>query len=513
MEYIQQEVLPPEIPENAQFAYYSEPTFAEGNNNLLASALRPKLGLQEALTGFKLGNVKLPSAEADDAIRMHSVRALAHDYFVPVEEALDLYNKIDCAIKDGYLNRLKDGEQYQQQLQTLSMAINKNSNGYLLEDNRASRNNSFILFGDTGSGKQMALDRCLRFYPQVIWHPKTDVCQVVYLRVDLAGIETPMEYCILFLQALEQAIGKVIFKKDVAVPNNEVAALLKLKSLVQTYQVGIIVIESFESLATWSSAKRERVLKHFLSLGKSVPILYSGTPDGLESLVLEMPWMNSALSMGSIRWDPLGRYHDEDEHALRWSLFTKRLWKQQCLKAGHNELTQDLLDEWYAASQGVIKLAMNFFCLCQLEAIQSGEEQITVELMKRVKKKEFLPLEIALSAYATDNAMMLGVLKGAANTGSPRVGNNQIEKKAIAPPSKKRSRKNKPKTEDSEFQMPRGFKKLPKKDWGSLPENDMRYIFARSNGATFYEDLKAKGMVLTMEDLMGDGQFSSAIYR
>ncbi len=510
MNFIQPEFLSPEIPPSAQVAEYTNYSFSQTHQNIFVDALIPSLNAQELRDGLRVGNINLPDTSSDDSIRKLAIRALVHDYFVPVPEVMDLYEKMDCAIKDGYKHRMNGKDQYQTQLMNLSQALNKKGNKIEVQSTYSARSNSFLLHGNTGNGKTMVLDRCLRFYPQVIWHPKVAQCQIVYLRIDLAGIETPLEYCALFLESLEKALGSMKYNHEVEVSKNVSAVLLKIQSLVQTYNVGITVVDSIESLADWSDANRTRLLKHFRSLGQLIPILYSGTTDVLNSVALEVPWLHSALSFGSVHWDPLGNLHiDENERVNRWRLFTNLLWKRQCLREAPNELTSELSNEWFDACQGVIKLAINFFSLCQLEAIASGEEKITLTLMKRVRYKESKPLEFALKAYESNDISMLSIMKGVtALKRSKKKSMSSIMPSTIDKPKHARRKKK----EDSEFKMPAGFKKVPKKDWSKLPENDLRYIFSKSNGANFYQDLKSKGLVLTMEDLMGNGQFSSSIH-
>jgi hypothetical protein len=508
MEYHRQTLLIPQVPPNSWDAMYAEPSSLFYCNNRLIDALRPALSAKGLKNCLNEGNAKLPESKAEDGIRKQALRAFVNEYFIPPQEILDLYDKIDGAIKDGYKNKGSNNRNYQQQLINLSSAMKNNEMPWRDNTQQATRINSVFVYGGTGSGKSSATQRCLSFYPQVIWHKSMNQCQIVHLTVDLSGVQTPLEYCELFLKALENVLGPEKYGNEVDVSRNVSAALLKIESLVLTYNVGILVIDSLESINDWNDPNKVRLLKHFRALGKVIPILYCGNTDVFDSVALDMPWLFSAISFGSIHWDPLKRFDKTSSDAqLRWSLFTKRLWKQQCLRNATNGLTEEIRTAWYEASQGVMQLAVSFYSMCQIEAINSGEEQITAELMYRVRRKESKPIEHALKAYKNNDVAMLSILKGADRT-IVEGNKGKATKAMVKTTTKKRKQANSKNEQPSQHQMPPGFKKTPKKDWGKLPESDLRYKFSKCEKGKFYDELKSSGLVLTMQDLMGNGQFS-----
>jgi len=509
MEDYRQTLLIPEVPPKSWDAKYTEPSSPFYSNNHLIDTLRPALSAKGLKNCLNEGNVKLPESKAEDGIRKQALRAFVNEYFIPPQEILDLYDKIDGAIKDGYKNKGSNNRNYQQQLINLSSAMKNNEMAWSDHTQQAARMNSLFVYGGTGSGKTTATQRCLSFYPQVVWHKGMNLCQIVHLTVDLSGIETPLEYCALFLKALENALGPEKYGYEVEVSRNISAALLKIESLVVTYNVGILVVDSLESINDWNDTNKVRLLKHFRALGKMLPILYCGNTDVFDSVALDMPWLLSAISFGCIHWDPLKRFDKASSEAqLRWSLFTKRLWKLQCLRNATNELTEELKTIWYEACQGVMQIAVSFYSMCQIEAINSGEEKITTELMHRVRYKELMPIEHALVAYKNNDAALLTLLKGADRTVTNKGINNTTKGALLKPAKKKRLGKNN-KEQRSQNKMPVGFKKTPKKDWGKLPKSDLRYKFAKCEKGKFYDELESSGLVLTMKDLMGNGQFSN----
>ncbi|PAJ75965.1 hypothetical protein CJF42_02775 [Pseudoalteromonas sp. NBT06-2] len=500
MENHRQSLLIPEIPPKALDAVYVDSKSPYYNNNLFIDSLRPALGAVGLKNCLTSGNRNLPDVNSGNGIRKQAIRALVNEYFVPVHEVLDLYDKIDCAIKDGYKSRGSNSQSYQQQLVNFSCAMKNNELGWRDHTQQTSRENSFFVYSEAGSKRLEAIQRCLHTNPQVLWHNKIHQCQIVHLTVDLSGIQTPLEYCAVFLKALEDALGPEKYAYEVEVSGNVSAAFLKIESLVLTYNVGILVVESLDSINDWQESNKVRILKHFHSLGKSLPIVYSATTDVFNSVALDMPWMLSALSLGSIYWDPLKHTEKTSKEAqLRWSLFTKRLWKQQCLRSSTVPLTEEIKAVWYDACQGIVQLAMNFFSLCQIEAISSGEEVITVELMRRVRRKESKPLELMLMAYKNNDLGLLSIIKGA--------GSFDVKSNPMKTLQKKKLTKDK-KVQPSSNQMPPDFKKIPKKDWCKLPEDDLRYKFAMCEKGKFYQLLKSNGLVLSMQDLMGNVQLS-----
>ncbi|QAS59591.1 hypothetical protein [Clostridium septicum] len=59
------------------------------------------------------------------------------------------------------------------------------------------------------------------------------------------------------------------------------------------------------------------------------------------------------------------------------------MWQYQYTKY-HTELTKEISDLVYYESQGIIDIAIKIFSMAQIQAISTGEEEISVDIIKRL---------------------------------------------------------------------------------------------------------------------------------
>jgi hypothetical protein len=497
MDFYEGNLISAEVPPSAYI--YSQPEGVDDTacNQRFLNSLRPELSDEVFKRSLNLADKAFPEPNGNDEKRKQWVQNLVHDFFIIAPECKKLYEKIDCAIKQGYLQRLPSQVSKQQQ-RNLLISLRDEDTVWSAIDYGSQRNNCILLYGAPSTGKSMTVNRCLNLYNQVVWHENIGQCQITYLKIDLSKAGSVIEYCHRFLESLSSALGSVKFQQEVVVPRNETAALLKIESLVLTYNVGIISIDSLDHLLTWKSAHQQRLLTHFCSLGTCVSVLYTARTEVLHSPVIVNSRLLAALTVGSIYWDPLGiAGGDEAEIGERWHFFTKGLWKQQCLKDHDIELSSELKQVWFDACKGIIKYAVFLFVQSQIEAISRGEERISIEIMTDVAANELHIFKNDIMFSSINEEQVLG--------GQNTVDlNNQSTSGAEFPKRKK-------KKVAFKNVMPEGFKKVPKKDWLSLPEDDLRHTFAAVGGKNIYESLKLKKLILTNEELFGSVQFPKTI--
>jgi hypothetical protein len=491
-----------EIPPQAHIIKYDGKDGVGLNQNRLIDVLRPELTDKSLKHSLKLQATTLPDSSANAEERKLAVQCLGDTFFVGTAEVQEVYEKIDRAIKLGYSNRMGPKQISELQQQNLLLAMQDGSISWTdtIDENNTSL--CIMIIGGAGTGKSVTVERSLKLYHQVYWHEETGEAQIVYLTIDLAKTHTLLGYCALFLKKLSSALGPKKFDLEVNVPTNVTVALLKIESLVLTYNIGILNIDSLDNLANWKKEHQSRLLTHFYSLGSIVPIVYTGRTNILymDSIRNDDSRLLSSLSLGSIYWDPLQiQATNPKERDDRWKQFTKSLWKQQCLRNQGNELTPELQQEWFKACKGVIKFAVHIFVNCQIEAIQNGEERITVELMQSIANRDLKPFKSLLALSKVNEEQILGSVPKLESSKS-------MEDKKTRTPARK---KNEPALVGNG--MPEGFKRVPKKDWKGLPETDLRHTFAMADGKNMHEHLKMKKLILTDKELLGGAQFPPPI--
>jgi energy-coupling factor transporter ATP-binding protein EcfA2 len=498
MDFYEGSLISAEVPPSAYI--YSQPEGFDDTacNQIFLNSLRPELSDKVFKRSLNLAGEAFPEPNDNDESRKQWAQSLVHNFYVITPEIKELYEKVDRAIKQGYRQRLPLQVSKRQQ-QNLLISMKNEDTVWSEVDEESHRNNCILLLGPRGSGKSVTTDRIFNLYNQVIWHESTSECQITYLKIDLSRAGSVIEYCHRFLESLSAALGSAKFQQEVDVPRNETAALYKIDSLVLTYNVGIIRVDSLDHVLTWKSAHQQRLLTHFCSLGARVPILYTARTEILHSPVIVASRLFSSLTIGSIYLDPFKIFGgDEDETRERWQFFTKGLWKQQCLKNHEQKLSSELKQVWFDECKGIIKYAVLLFVHSQIEAIRLGEERISIEIMRDVAAKELQIFNYELMTSSVNEEQILG--KSTVDA---------IEQSKVKVSSHNR-KKNK-KEVSVENAMPDGFTKVPKKDWLSLPEDDLRHTFLSVGGKNIYEALKLKKLILTNGELFGSVQFPKTI--
>lgn len=440
----------------------------ETSGNDFVDILEPTLDAEAILARLKNVNLVKATAEDCDYKRKLSCQSLLDDFFMPVPEIATLQNQLDLSIKSRYRNTPVKNQIHAVQSSNLSKAI-RGENGVVdcTTPIKMCRNIA-ALIGPKGSGKSAAVERCLSFHRQSIWHEKINQLQIVYLKVELKGITHPLEYCARVLEALEQAIGSEKYKHEVNVAPNVTAAYMKIRSLMSTYNVGYLVFDSLESTLNWKLNERQKLFSHLSGLAEITPVLLVSSAKLYEI---------NDICLETFTWDPLKAFgNDTAEKDDRWNRFTKRLWKQNCLKQQSIELTDEMKNIWFVASKGVIGIAVRFFAKCQLEAIILGEECISPDLMRRVQ-----------SHYFSHHKSFLSGLK---------------KPESDKPETKRRTRKalKRSKASNPEAEQREDFERVPKKDWDKLPKDDLRYLVSQQKDGNNYLALKNAGLVLPLGD-------------
>lgn len=463
----------------------------KSQSEALADSIRPLLDKYGFKASLKLDKPKLPSCDDSDESRILAIQHLAKTLYVPTPELKILNDKIHTMIKLSYKNRSDTKSINEQQQEIFKHSLTGSEIPWIDAHSRTTESNSLLLVGPKGFGKSEAIHRCLSLHSQVLWHESSHQCQIVHLKIDLARAHSVIDYCKFFLAELESALGEQKYIEEVQVPRCSVTALHRIEALLATYHVGVIVIDSLESIATWQLKAQYQLLTHFYSVNINTPIVYVGREDILEIKSIAASRVMDNLQSGSMYWDPLYVMTDQIEKIdKRWHSFTKYLWKYHCLKNHVQDLCPELRRLWFDACQGNTKLAMFIFTQSQLEAIRTKKECITVDIMRSVFTRELRPI-MPKHIYTQGN-----------EDPKPSKPANISEGKRIG-------------TEKSNFAsggdiqtisdntMPIGFKRVSKKSWKDLPDTDLRHLFAVCEGKQMLSHLKLKNLVLSDKVLLG----------
>src|SRR5699024_9016886 len=89
-----------------------------------------------------------------------------------------------------------------------------------------------------------------------------------------------------------------------------------------------------------------------------------------------------------------------------WKLFLEGMWKYQWTKE-ETLFNEEISSVFYDECQGIADIAVKLYMMVQLRAISSGEEKITIDLIKTVSHEELKMIQPMLSALKTNNYQKL----------------------------------------------------------------------------------------------------------
>lgn len=473
------ETIPPK-------AWRAEDTIStdDTTGNQFVDVLRDTLDMGSLKAHFKNDQVIKATAEDKDSRRKSSIQSLIDSFYVSVPEIVDLYDRLDLTIKSGYQNKAPIRNKGRVLSNNLMLAMGGSPHVWHDDTAVQKRREITAIVGPKNCGKTAAIERCLSLYPQVVWHGKLSRVQVVYLKVELKGASNLLEYCARFLEALELALGRDKFDEEVKVAPSVCAAFMKMRSLLTTYNVGTLIIDSLESTQNWPTDKRELLFEHLAGLADIIPVVMLSSDVDCYDI--------NEISSEKLTWDPLCAFASENEELSdRWSRFTARLWKFNCLKKQDVELNKELKEIWFNACKGVVGIAVRFYARCLHEAINTGMESISKELMLRVQKKYFSQHRSFFSDIAREKRC-------------------DKSAKPLPLPASKPKRRKMPKLESMQR---KDFSRISKSQWKTLPEDDLRYIASQQKEDNYYLMLKEVGLVLPIGDFTLHDKFPQTLSR
>ncbi|WP_227430301.1 AAA family ATPase [Psychrobacter sp. I-STPA6b] len=368
----------------------------------LPSILEPKQVAQ-----YLKGSVDFNQSDcqASSSIRAHLISQMMGQFFQPINRHIDLERKLSVMIREGYVGRNPTDGSLNTHLQ----------NGYerlmLGEDNAVrfptvtSTARSLAFIGCSGSGKTTTLNKILSTYPQVIYHPKFNFTQIVYLRVDCPHDGSLKSLCLHFFRAIDQALDSN-YEQKYALKRHSVETLLNLMRQISNHHaIGLLVIDEIQHLSVNKSGGAEKMLNFFVTLVNTVglPVVMVGTPKARFIFEGDLRSARRGAGFGSVFWEQMAKeanmtLSDGRVYKSEWNSFTDNLWKYQWLKKADIILSDNIRECWYELSQGILDIVVKLFVLAQFRAIDSGLERITVKLLQTTYDEDLKPIHPMIEA-------------------------------------------------------------------------------------------------------------------
>jgi ABC-type dipeptide/oligopeptide/nickel transport system ATPase component len=374
-------------------AVYGDPGLEEYRNNPLVAALPPIMephDLREKLEKFPV--IHDEEQTLPNAVRVHAVARLLHDFFQPLSVHVALESKISLLMRVGYKGRNPNTGDYYEHLQNGYERLVKGDPEAFTFQSTASTAQSLAFIGCSGCGKSTALEVIQRTYPKAIFHPDYNITQIPYLKLDCPHDGTLKSLCFSFFKEIDGILGTDYANRYGNKRVNIDVLLNRMAQIASLHAVGVLIIDELQHLKIAKSGGIEKMLNFIVTLVNTigVSVIMVGTPWARRFFESDLRSARRAAGFGSLLWDRM-------PNDRQWRSFVKRLWRYQWLR--QQPLSPaDISDQLYDLSQGVIDIVVKLFALAQHRAIMTGVEQITPALLRQVYDDELIPVHPMLDA-------------------------------------------------------------------------------------------------------------------
>lgn len=384
----------------AKNAEYIDQILPEYNDNLLIKALPPIMSPEEVESKLQyFPTYKDSERNLDMHLRFHIIDRL-YDFFQPMNQHLEVENKISRAIRRGYLSRNPANPDYVSVINGIRIAIdNKDPNFSNLRPVSIPAS-GFAIIGYSGVGKTTTVEKILSWYPQVILHDMKENkvfsdFQISWMKLDCPHDGSIKGLCTSFFIEYDKLLGARTYKDFASGSHTTTNVMVpQMGLLAWRNHLGLLVIDEIQNLSTDKSGGSDKMLKFFVSLANNIgiPILLIGTNKALPILRRELrEARRSGGQQGPLFWENL------QEKDIWWQILMKGLWKHQWTKK-IVPLTPEMTHLFYKHSQGIVDIAVKLFAMAQYIAIRERKEIITEDIVKKAAAEGLILVKPMLDA-------------------------------------------------------------------------------------------------------------------
>ncbi|MFH6955279.1 AAA family ATPase [Pseudoalteromonas sp. XMcav1-K] len=373
--------------------------------NPLIEAIEPALSLQCFASDLTHRVISEDCAEISDFERELSVELVDLTYTVH-PELYTLYKTILKNILTGYLHR-----------NPLSVEMKAEQHKASVEKSyqiSASMNLSkcISIIGVPGTGKTLAVRKCLSLLPKVLKHTQYKdqrlmLDQIVFVEFQAPVTKTRRGFVLSFFNAIDEAIGTKYYDewkgKSIAIP----VLIQEAKKIALNHSLGMVFIDEVQRCASNDCNKDDYSTLEFIddffnSVG--VPLIVAGTPKARPLFNTTMSTTRRLSSSRKFNFDPI----KDDLESLKndepsyWDIFLKGFYYPSLLN-GEFEFDVPFMRRVYELTAGLPAMTARLMRLSYEQAIESGEEVLSIELLEEVYQDQFDLIHNALLSLATGN--------------------------------------------------------------------------------------------------------------
>ncbi|AWK50554.1 hypothetical protein DIC82_05665 [Clostridium beijerinckii] len=394
---------------NARYIEQTEPTF-QGNE--LIEALPPERDVEKCFEGLYRPPVFSTIERGESkTYRINAIFRLMN-YITPVLKNFEIDKLLSIVIRHGYVSKRIKSPEYIKELKKHSDLLNseymkmKNSLNCIC-DSSLSSSSGFSLFGISGAGKTTAINNSLNYYPQVIKHTGNEedrflFTQVTWIKIDCSYNGGLKGVCQKFFEELDKLLDTDYLRKHGNTRNGVERMIIAMAHLSLQHGLGIFVIDEIQHLC--GNINGEHLLNYFVTMMNEIklPVVYIGTYKAYKTILAkDFRHARRATGISNIRWDRL--VNNEE-----WDMFITDLWKYQWTSK-ESILTQEIKNIMYEKTGGITDRIIKLFMAVQVNAIETGKEIITPNIIKKVAKENFALTVDMIEALENGNLKKLAM--------------------------------------------------------------------------------------------------------
>jgi len=373
-------------------AKYRTGELPEYQGNPLIEALPSILDDREVLKKLKIYQTCSLEEKKLPAHLRKKLLCRLNGFVEPFISYIDVFRAIEDAVLEGYTTKNPFSPTTQHYLHYLN---NEDTPVSPATGSFISRGTAVSIIGASGAGKSYMIERILDTYPQVIHHKeyngkKLKFDQIVWLKINCPENTLLSTFATIILDELDRITGSDDASLTYSSKMNIGKALVQVERRLRFSFVGIIVIDEFQNLNVGNKKLRQQFLNFVIKLvdRSGIPVVFCGNPEIIDIFRETLRNARRAESGGVFVIDALS--------AGEWRLFVDQLWKLQWTNIA-TELTDELSDCLYELSTGLPDFAVRIYKEAQGLVIGSGEELITIHVLKDAYLKACVLSDNALS--------------------------------------------------------------------------------------------------------------------
>lgn len=273
-----------------------------------------------------------------------------------------------------------------------------------------------MVSGLSGVGKSVALELCLRLFPQIVEHAgfpqiKGPHLQLVWLQAEIPQTGRAEDLARVLMQTYQTVTGSNRFesyleRERIARPY---VALNEWVSVANGNFLGVLHLDEVQNLFKLATAESRRKSKStdgrvdlrlvedeclkwvLLLINSGLPVIFSGTPDGISALSTRLSTLQRTLALGSHELYPFKQ--NEFDFETFSGMLEKHQFASKALK-----FSPDVREALWQPTFGVPRLLMALWIGSNRLALESPKDILTVEHIAKARDLFFAPIKPAVDA-------------------------------------------------------------------------------------------------------------------